>query len=51
MERKKVPQESSKEDHHDDESEKSGCEEGDEDHEMQHGAAPEGNELTDEVPS
>ena len=26
-------------------------EEGDEDHEMQHGAAPEGNELTDEVPS
>ena len=51
MERK-VPQESSKEDH-DDESEKSESEEGDEDHiheiKVQHGGAPEENE--DEVPS
>ena len=52
-----VPQErSSKEDHDDGKSErKSGCEEGDEDHiheiKVQHGAAPEENELTDEVPS
>ena len=52
MERK-VPQESSKEDHDDERKseKKSGCEEGGEDHEMQHGAAPEENELTDEVPS
>lgn len=52
MERKKVPhQESSKEDHDDESEKKSESEEGDEDHEMQHGAAPEENELTDEVPS
>lgn len=50
MERK-VPQESSKEDHDDESEKKSESEEGDEDHEMQHGAAPEENELTDEVPS